>query len=651
MKIKHVFAQNFCKFIGSNVIDFDFYDRTEISGANEAGKTTIKRAIQYVLGIKDERGKEITGIRPHDKDGNDMNDLETTVSVTFDLDGSEKTLKKVYRQTYNKKGEVTGNTTDRYINDVFKKESEYNDYISENIASDSNFQYCLNSVAFMQRGATDRRRILADTFGTHTDQELCDLIPKFSPLKKLLEDGAVDEIKKTLASKLYGSRGRSGTKGLMGMLNEIPARIDEQNKGRIDIDLAELELQKKAIEEKISENLQKQTNNEKLYESYKKMSDGVLELKFALNGLQQSANLEIESKRSQLRKDLNGLDNKKKNIEYKQYLIGKDVEILVGEVERAEEERKQLAEEWKKVNSLEFDESTLVCKYCGQEYQEEKKEKIRSEFAEKKEGDLKRITDRGNSLKDKIETTKTVIAEKTSEYDALQEDIKTNEAEISSLTSEYEAIPEFVDISGTKEYKKLESEIAEKESAMEKECSAETARKLLKAGEYQLRDELSEVEKKLGMATVNEAIDKRVSELEEERKRVAQQISETQGMIDLLKEFSVEKNKQLERDIEKYMEFCRVSLFRPLINGDIEECCDFSYLGEPYDRNMNHGARILAEIDICNAFQKRIGIEIPVIVEDAESVDFWRIPITDKQIIVLRRTDTRELIVKEMEEN
>lgn len=651
MKIKHVFAQNFCKFIGSNVIDFDFYDRTEISGANEAGKTTIKRAIQYVLGIKDERGKEITGIRPHDKDGNDMNDLETTVSVTFDLDGSEKTLKKVYRQTYNKKGEVTGNTTDRYINDVFKKESEYNDYISENIASDSNFQYCLNSVAFMQRGATDRRRILADTFGTHTDQELCDLIPRFSPLKKLLEDGSVDEIKKTQTSKLYGSRGRSGTKGLMGMLNEIPARIDEQNKGRIDIDLAELELQKKAIEEKISENLQKQTDNEKLYESYKKMSDGVLELKFALNGLQQSANLEIESKRSQLRKDLNGLDNKKKNIEYKQYLIGKDVEILVGEVERAEEERKQLAEEWKKVNSLEFDESTLVCKYCGQEYQEEKKEKIRSEFAEKKEEDLKRITDRGNSLKDKIETTKTVIAEKTSEYDALQEDIKTNEAEISSLTSEYEAIPEFVDISDTKEYKKLESEIAEKEAAMEKECSAETARKSLKAEEYQLRDELSEVEKKLGMAAVNEAIDKRVSELEEERKRVAQQISETQGMIDILKEFSVEKNKQLERDIEKYMEFCRVSLFRPLINGDIEECCDFSYLGEPYDRNMNHGARILAEIDICNAFQKRIGIEMPVIVEDAESVDFWRIPITDKQIIVLRRTDTRELIVKEMEEN
>lgn len=651
MKIKHVFAQNFCKFIGSNVIDFDFYDRTEISGANEAGKTTIKRAIQYVLGIKDERGKEITGIRPHDKDGNDMNDLETTVSVTFDLDGSEKTLKKVYRQTYNKKGEVTGNTTDRYINDVFKKESEYNDYISEKIASDSNFQYCLNSVAFMQRGTTDRRRILADTFGTHTDQELCDLIPKFSPLKNLLEDGAVDEIKKTLTSKLYGSRGRSGTKGLMGMLNEIPARIDEQNKGRIDIDLAELELQKKAIEEKISENLQKQCDNEKLYESHKKMSDGVLELKFAMNGLQQNANLEIESKRSQLRKELNGLDNKKKNIEYKQYLIGKDVEILVGEVERAEEERKQLAEEWKKVNSLEFDESTLVCKYCGQEYQEEKKEKIRSEFAEKKEEDLKRITDRGNSLKDKIETTKTVIAEKTAEYDALKEDIKTNEAEISSLTAEYEAIPEFVDISDTKEYKKLESEIAEKEAAMEKECSAETARKSLKAEEYQLRDELYEVEKKLGMSAVNETIDKRISELEEERKRIAQQISETQGMIDLLKDFSIEKNKQLERDIEKYMEFCRVSLFRPLINGDIEECCDFSYLGEPYDRNMNHGARILAEIDICNAFQKRIGIEMPVIVEDAESVDFWRIPITDKQIIVLRRTDARELIVKEMEGN
>ena len=33
MRIKHIFLQNFCKFYGSNVVDTDLYDRTEISGA------------------------------------------------------------------------------------------------------------------------------------------------------------------------------------------------------------------------------------------------------------------------------------------------------------------------------------------------------------------------------------------------------------------------------------------------------------------------------------------------------------------------------------------------------------------------------------------------------------------------------------------
>lgn len=46
MRIKHIFLQNFCKFYDYNTLDTDIYDRTEISGANETGKSTIKRAIR-----------------------------------------------------------------------------------------------------------------------------------------------------------------------------------------------------------------------------------------------------------------------------------------------------------------------------------------------------------------------------------------------------------------------------------------------------------------------------------------------------------------------------------------------------------------------------------------------------------------------------
>ena len=61
IRIKHIFLQNFGKFFGANTVDADISDRTEICGVNECGKTTIKRAVQYVLNCRDDNGKEMKG--------------------------------------------------------------------------------------------------------------------------------------------------------------------------------------------------------------------------------------------------------------------------------------------------------------------------------------------------------------------------------------------------------------------------------------------------------------------------------------------------------------------------------------------------------------------------------------------------------------
>lgn len=55
-----------------------------------------------IFGCRDENGKEISGIRSHDKDGNDL-DGDITEMVTVEVDGEEKVLKKVCRKNYNKK--------------------------------------------------------------------------------------------------------------------------------------------------------------------------------------------------------------------------------------------------------------------------------------------------------------------------------------------------------------------------------------------------------------------------------------------------------------------------------------------------------------------------------------------------------------------
>lgn len=647
MRIKHIFLQNFCKFYGSNTLDADIYDRTEISGVNETGKSTIKRAIQYIFGCRDENGREITGIRPHDKDGNDLGG-EITAMVTVEVGGEEKVLKNVCRQNYNKKGEFTGNVTDYSINDIPKKQADFDSFLEECACDKNRFSLCINAMTLLLKGGTEQRAILAEMFGKHSNDDICDLYPEFAPLKSVLHDGTVDELKKRCNTQLYGTRGRNGSKGLQDQLDDIPTRIDEVIKRREDIDLAELELQKNALLEKLNANIEQQNDNQKRMAEYDKLSDGIIELKGQLSALQQKANEKLDADRREKRTTLNQIQNEHQKELLKADTIREEITELEKRIAQYEQKRQDLKKSWDLNKSLKFDENSLICSYCGQEYPEEKKEQLRTEFDVHKAHELELITKEGSSCADHIKADQAELEHKREELKKTDDEVERLEKEIAIADNALNSIPASVDISNTEEYKSVQSQIAEKEVSMNKFTDMNLLRIQLKGDEEQIRNDISVVDKSLASVSINESVDKRITELEQERKNIAQKITDVQAQLDLLKKFSRKKNELLESDVNEYLEFCHVKMFRPLMNGDTEECCDFIYKGEPYSRNMNHGARILTEIDICNAFQKRCGVELPIMVDDTESLDPWKIPDVDSQLIMFRRSDDASLKVEEV---
>lgn len=647
MRIKHIFLQNFCKFYGYNTLDTDIYDRTEISGENETGKSTIKRAIHHIFGCRDENGKEISGIRPHDKDGNDI-DGDITAMVTVEVDGEEKVLKKVCRQNYNKKGEFTGNVTDYSINDIPKKQSDFDSFLEECACDKNRFSLCINAMTLLLKNGTEQRAILAETFGKHSNDDICDMYPEFAPLKSVLHDGTVDELKKRCNTQLYGTRGRNGTKGLQDLLDEIPSRIDEVSRQRVDIDLAELELKKKALLDKLSENIKQQTDTQNSMKSYDKLSDGIIELKGQLSVLQQKANEKLDADRREKRTTLNQIQNEHQKELLKADTIREEITALEKRIAQYEQKRQDLKKSWDLNKSLKFDENSLICSYCGQEYPEEKKEQLRTEFDTHKAHELELITKEGSSCADHIKADQTELEHKREELKKTEDEVERLEKEIAIADNALNSIPASVDISNTEEYKAIQSQIAEKEAAMNRYADMQSMRIELKCAEEEIRADIEQVNKKLSSVSINESVDKRIAELEQERKNIAQKITDVQAQLDLLKRFSRKKNELLESDVNEYLEFCHVKMFRPLVNGDTEECCDFIYKGEPYSRNMNHGAKILTEIDICNAFQKKCGVELPIMVDDTESLDSWRIPKIDSQLIMFRRSDDASLKVEEV---
>lgn len=65
---------------------------------------------------------------------------------------------------------------------------------------------------------------------------------------------------------------------------------------------------------------------------------------------------------------------------------------------------------------------------------------------------------------------------------------------------------------------------------------------------------------------------------------------------------------------------------------------------EIHDNTANHGRKIEAMMIIALTIQKIVGIQCPVILDDGESLDPWRLPECESQLIVMSRADSKELI-------
>lgn len=647
MKITHIFAQNFCKFYGKNTLDTDFSMKTVLSGQNEVGKSTVKRIILDVLNCHDENDREITGIRPHDENGVEIDDVDIVRAVTFEIDGKTKTLKKVTRQKRNKKGEITGSVIDYSINDVPYKMADYNQYINDNMAELGVLPFCLNAMTLLNKSQAEQRLALASYFGTHTDEEICDMFPQFAELKPMFDDGDVDQLKKVCRGKLNGTGSRNGSKGLVKERDEISTRIDTIHSTNEYTDLAELELQKKTYEPQLKETEDKLSDYNKILESKQKATEDIMSLKFELSDMERKVNVDNQKKRMELQAQL---DDFNASIHKTESMIkaGKtSIKTSEREIEDCARDLEKVRAEWRKTKELVFDESSVNCPMCGQKLPEDKIESMRNEFDERKAKNLKELEDKGNALSSDSKKLKQGIEDKKKEIAGLGAELKELTIRRDAVEMELGMVPTDIDMTGNSEHQALKTKIEEKEKALADENDTSELIRKLKNERNELLRQVSSVDTKIELGVANnKRIDDSIADLEAKRTDLNQEIADWERKLDLLKEFTRKKNELLQADVNKYLNFATAKLFRPLLNGDTEECCDFVYNGEAYARNLNHGARMLVEVDVCRAFQKVANVNFPIIIDDTESVDDWRIPQIENQLILLKHTQDKELVIE-----
>lgn len=621
--------------------EFDFYSITKIIAKNGIGKSTIATAYLWCLFNCDYELKDNPVVR-REVDGVSVDDMDVSVELVLDVDGKEITMKKVQVRTYNK--DKTGYKDDNsyYINDVRKNLKDFNAYLDVDM---NVFKMCSNINAFLNQKPAEMREYLFSLVENVTDLDIARSKAELAELAPLLEKYTTEEL--TAMNKATKTKITKDLPILDGQIKEKERDIQIKQ----GINTSDLELQKNSIKEQIADCIAKQTDNDKLLAEYDKASADILDLKFKQSDMVRKANEDNIKVRREAEIRIENLNDVIENCKKDIKTVEKVIAFNNGMVTGLQAKLEAIRVEWSTEKQREFDENSLICPYCRQEYSEDKKEELRVDFKTHKEAELNRITDKGNATKEELDITKDKLAEDVKKSTEYREHLDTYSHDMFILEKQLSELPQEIDVSATEEYKALEQQIAEKEQAMHKANNISAVKAELKAQENDLRQQLSECERKIAESNT-EKDEQRIEELRAEQRTQEQNKTNAEKILDLLDELDKAKNETLSDSINSHFSLVKWKLFELNKSGGYKSVCIPTVNGKSILTTMsNKGNRILGRVDICNSIQKISGISVPIILDDSESLDSTNqkkvAEMVDSQLIMLIVDDSEKLEIVE----
>lgn len=638
MELKKVVLENFMCYAHA---EFDFYAITKIMAKNGKGKSTIATAYLWCLFNCDYGLKDNPVVR-REVDGKSVDDMDTSVELTLDVDGKEITMKKVQVHTYNK--DKTGYKDDNlyYVNDVKKNLKDFNAYLDVDM---NVFKMCSNVNAFLNQKPAEMREYLFGLVGGVTDLDIASQRAELAELVPMLNKYTVEEL--SAMNKATKTKIAKDLPILDGQIKE--KERDIQLKQAIEV--SDLELQKNSLKEQIADCVAKQTDNDKLMAEYDKASSDILNLKFELSDMSRKANEENVKTRRNIESQISNLNyvikDSKQSISNAENVVQFDKDKIAEFQKTLDDSRT----EWKAEKERVFDENNLICPYCKQKYPENKKEELRADFKAHKEAELNRITDKGNTAKEKLDEAKKALDEAEQELTDRKQKLEKHLVDLADLEKQLAELPQEIDVTGTEEYKALEQQIAEKEQAMHKANDISAVKAELKAQETALRQQLAECESQIAKSDTA-ADEQRLEELRQTKIDSEQNKTNAEKILDLLDELDKAKNEALTEAVNSHFSLVKWQLFEYAKNGNYKSCCIPTVDGKSILTTMsNKGNRILGRVDICNSIQKISGISVPIILDDSESLDEQNqkkvAEMVDSQLIMLIVNDSEKLEIAE----
>jgi hypothetical protein len=657
--LKKLSVENYKKFEAK---EFDFAGRTEVSGRNRQGKTSLMDAYFDVL-----TGKLADGTLPNNirrkVDGEEVND-PVVRELVIDVDGTEYVVQKK-----TKKGK-SSNTVEYYVNGIKRNKTEYME-ILKRIADPDTIAMCSNARVFLneiQKATAKARETLGGIAGFSESQFRAEH-PEYEWIKNEgVEGDSIEEILKARRRDLRKAKSD---------VDDIAKQIRKEQSRQVECDET-LPAQRDDLLDLLKENEKQEKVLCDASREYDRISIELAGLKRSRDALVEKAGKTARENHDRITSLLYTLKSDKKNAESKLRLAEMDLEHANKGIERhkaalAQAKKKYteaLKEKWDGDTELtairgeEFDPALAICSTCGQTLPEEQVETAKrkfefnkqsriskklgekEQFEKNKRTKLEQITEDGNEASEGLKAANETKKEAEAAIEATKKEITSLALEIAETEKEVEKpIPE-PDMSGNEEYKAVCDKISALEESLNGIGNGENDRILLSNNRHSLEAKLRDVEAKIKTQTAR--LEEKANNLEtmqEEQKKLSQKQANIQQKVDQLTEYSIEKNKALAAVINPHFKHFQFQFLDYTQDGEPLETCRMICNGIDYANGLNHSDRILCDIDLVMGLQEMNDLRLPVWVDDTESVNSDRIPELDTQMILLKVSDG-ELSVK-----
>lgn len=621
-----------------------------ITGHNGTGKSTLYDAYTDILSGKMSDGSTTDNVRPHDKNGVDIDKVPVDRTITVSIDGTVSELKKSTVQDWKvargtKEEVFNGNKTQYAINGFAKKANEFTAF-TEDIAPQETLLMCSSARPFLNLAAksTVNARKLLERLSGFDSKDLLDS-PEYADIKPLLEDETVeDAIRKLKKDQALQKQKLSGIEANIQYMNQKALQVPDTS--AIDSQIKDLQTQIDSMQ------IEYQTNKVFL-KKREDLLNQIAELKAKKEEIIATVNAEAKKANEAALKEYRNAGAVVAQKEHDAEMLYRDLTEVQHNVTSAQVAIDNEREELDNLKAQKFvPNKSKICEYSGAacEFIENRMKAINAEKRKEFEADIKKqMDDRKAMIKAKTEELKAAeseLKEAQNKYDKAKADATKARNDYGNLSPEAKGLQ-----TETAETKEIDKQIAALEAKFrEGNTIADRNEEIRATGNGYARQISALKEQKASMISVSENAKTSVAELTTQNEEESKRLGEIASQIQKLNDFSNAKNKALSEAVNKHFRYINFKLFDTTQDGNEFETLKIMVGGTDYMNGLNHGARILADVDLVRGLQDMNHLNMPIWVDDAESVDEEAIPTgLEQQLFILRRTDEANLTVKVVE--